>query len=331
MRTRSCVWSFLVVATFVFLARTIASAATWPADPPSVAEPVRRLMQDREYAEAVKAIDRASRAKDAPKDYLAYLKGRALSLAGHYDEAAAAFDAMPKNFPKSPWLRRARFAKAVMLARKGDFRAAELVVRAEAEYLLSADRKERIANVYIEFADALFHPPKDGEKPDYAKALQFYQKALEVGPKPAKRIEVEMLVARCEQNLERWGAAAKLYQSFVESHPRHALDIEARFRMGECWLADGLNKEARRAWRDLLAAYPAARSDRLAEAQFQLARTWNLPQPETDEELNLGVGALRALVDRFPAHQLASRAYLEIAQSFIHRGRHEDAAVALRN
>ena len=34
----------------------------------------------RNYAEAVKAIDVAVAAKDAPKDYLTYLKGQALSL-----------------------------------------------------------------------------------------------------------------------------------------------------------------------------------------------------------------------------------------------------------
>ena len=47
------------------------------------------------------------RRPDAPRDYLAYLKGRALWLANRYDEAAAAFDAMPKEFPRSPWLRQA--------------------------------------------------------------------------------------------------------------------------------------------------------------------------------------------------------------------------------
>ena len=68
---------------------------------------------------------------------------------------------MQKDFPKSHWLRRARLAKAVALARKGDFRAAELIVRAEAEYLLSTDRKQQIADIYLEFADALFKPPKE--------------------------------------------------------------------------------------------------------------------------------------------------------------------------
>ena len=99
----------------------------------------------------------------------------ALACRTRYDEAAAVFDAMQKDFPKSDWLRRARFAKATALARKGDFRAAEVIVRAEAEYLLSTDRKQQIADIYLEFADALFKPAKDDVKPDYAKAFEFYQ------------------------------------------------------------------------------------------------------------------------------------------------------------
>ncbi|MFW5692691.1 MAG: GDP-mannose 4,6-dehydratase, partial [Thermoguttaceae bacterium] len=59
---------------------------------PLVPEPVRRLMQDRKYAEAVEAIDEALKADDAPKAYLLYLKARALHLDEKYDEAVAAFE-----------------------------------------------------------------------------------------------------------------------------------------------------------------------------------------------------------------------------------------------
>ena len=244
---------------------------------------------------------------------------------------------MQTDFPKSDWLRRARLAKATTLARKGDFRAAELIVRAEAEYLLSADRKQQIADIYLEFADRFFKPPKDTEKPDYARALEFYRKALEVGPKPAKRIEVEMSAAQCVERLQNWPAAAALYEKFIQDHPQHALAVEARFHLGECRLAQGDPKQARRAWQDLIAGQAANASEKgggaaapwIADAQFQLARTWNIPKPENDEQLNLGVAALRAFVARFPTHKLAGRAHLEIAESFVARGRHEDAVAAI--
>ena len=322
--------TLLVAGVLVLAAGNAASADFSPGDAPLVPEKVRQLMQDRDYAGAIEAIDEAAAANDAPKDYLTYLKGRALFLQNEFDRAAAVFDAMQKEFPKSQWLRRARFAKAMALARKGDFRAAELIVRAEADYLLSADRRQQIADIYLEFADALFKPPKEDQKPDYARASEFYQKALEAGPKPQKRIEVELLVAQCQQKLDMHAEAAALYEKFINDHPQSPLDVEARFQLGQCRLAEGNLKYARRAWQDLLAKYVDSQSERIAEAQFQLPHTWRIPKPENDQELNLGVAAMRAFIERFPKHKLASRAYLEIAESFMERGRHDDAVSALR-
>src|SRR3972149_2586107 len=95
-----------------FLAAVLAATVAVPAvaDVPLVAEKVRELMQDRQYAEAVLAIGKAAGAKDAPADYLAYLKGRALYLQKDYDRAVETFDVLAKEFPESGWARRARFA-----------------------------------------------------------------------------------------------------------------------------------------------------------------------------------------------------------------------------
>ncbi len=279
-------WSLTVLAFLSVLIRLALAAAAAPAAPeektsadaPLVADIIREAMQDRRYADAVKAIDNAAgvrNVKDAPRDYLLYLKGRALHLDGKYDEAIAVFDQLGKELPKSPWARRARFAKAVSLAREGDFRSAELIYRAEAEFLLSTDRKQQIADIYLEFADTYFKPPKEDRKPDYAKALEFYKKALETGAKPERQIEIELLIGQCQQNLNQWAAAAALFEQFSKDHPTSPLDIEARWRLGTCRLAEGNAREARRVWQDLLAKYVDSQSPRLADAQFDLSRTYN--------------------------------------------------------
>jgi len=299
-------------------------------DVPLVADAVRAAMQDRDFAAAVAAIEKAQEEEGAEKVYLEYLKGRALYLDGKYDEAVEVFGGLDTQDPEGDWGRRARFGKAMALARKRDYRAAELIVRAEAEYLLSTGRKQQIAGIYLEFADEYFKPPKQDTKPDYAKALEFYQKALEVGPEPKKRVEVELLVAQCRQNMGQHGPAAGLYEAFIKEHEESELDVEARFRLGECRLAEGNLKAARRTWQDLLAKHPDADSERIAEASFQLSRTWRIPQPGSDAELALGTAALEAFVKRFPTHKLASQAHLEIAQSQMHRGRFEDAVASLK-
>ena len=89
---------------------TLAAAAETVA--PQVPEGVKQLMQDRNYPEAIKAIDAAAKLKDAPLDYLGYLKARALHLAGKFDDAQLAYEKVEKEHTKSPWARQARFGKA---------------------------------------------------------------------------------------------------------------------------------------------------------------------------------------------------------------------------
>ena len=94
----------------------------------------------------------------------------------------AAFKTLGQQFPQSPWARRARFAAGAALAKKGDFHAAELIYRAEAESLLSAARKAELAGILLEYADAFFQPPQETTAPDYRQALDFYRQALTAGP-----------------------------------------------------------------------------------------------------------------------------------------------------
>ncbi len=341
------------VATAILLAAGAIMAAE-PApvaadDPPLVDEAIRQFLQDRNYVEAIGAIDTALQVKGAAVDYLSWLKGRALFLQGQYDSAIATFEGIEQQYPKSPWVRRARFSKAIALARKGDFRAAEVIYRDEAAYLLSENRKQEIADIYLEFAQAYFKPPKEDQKPDNAKALEFAKKALEVGPKSDRRAEVELLVARCLQRLGKLDEAAALYEKFIQEHAADQLDVEARYNLGETRLTQGNAKQARRAWQDLLAKHTDVASDRVAEAAFRLSRTWGVPPLDegstqtaavqnrqtaaprvSTDDLNLGIAALEAFVERFPNHKLASRAHVDIATSYIAYGRHEDAVRSLK-
>jgi tetratricopeptide (TPR) repeat protein len=304
-----------------------------------IPEGVRQLLQDRNYADAIKAINEAATQPGAAKDYLAFLKARALHLQQKYDDAVAAFEALANEHPTSAWARRAKFGMAVSYARKGDFRAAELIYKEQAQYLLSADRKQEIADLYLEFADAYFKPKNELEqKPDYAKALEFYKKALEVGPKPDRKAEVELQIARSFQLLGNHQEAANLYAKFIADHKLTDVnrtpegvtrDIEARFRLGEAQLALGQREPARRTWQDLLAAHADEKSERIAEGAFNLSATYGLPSPGSKEELSLGVTSLESFLKKYPDHKLAPQAHLRIAQSYLNFGRNADAVKAL--
>lgn len=299
------------------------------AGPPPLPENIREAMQDRHYAEAVQAIDAALRAQAEPGEYLAYLKGWALCLDGQFEPAAAALEQFEQRYPQSPWASRARLARGVALARKGDFRGAEQLYRAEAQRLLSDERQQDLADLYLGDADAAFRPAKADEKPDYARALEFYRKALELCPPSEKRAEIHLRVAECLQKTDRLQEAAECYLQFSRDYPKSPLDVEARYRAGECFLALHDARQARRIWQDLLALTVDAPSARVADAQFHLAETWGMPKPATAVDLSLGIAALETFLERFPDHQQAGAAFLSMAQGYAEQQRYDDVVRVL--
>ncbi|MDZ4781293.1 MAG: tetratricopeptide repeat protein [Planctomycetia bacterium] len=308
-----------------------ARGADEPAKPagPELPPAIRQLMQDRDYDGAVKALDEAAGQPAASRDFLLFLKGRAQHLSGAYDTAIETLAAVEKEFPESVWGRRAGFARGVSFARKGDFREAELIYRGRAEGLLGADRKQGFADIYLEFAETYFKPPKEEIAPDFQKALDFYNQALDVGPKPEKRIEVELQVAKCFQKLGNFAEAVNRLTQFVKDHAGHALEIEARYVLGESQFSLGDPVAARRTWQDLIAAFPEAESERLAEARYALAQTYGMPTPGHAEDLYAGVAALQAFIEKHPTHKLAGQAHIVIAQGQMHLGRIDEAIQTL--
>ncbi len=315
----------LVPSLAILLVGVGHAAEVTSADPPQVSDDIAQLLQDRVYAAAAAAIDQALAKPDAPGDYLLYLKGRALLLQREFDAAVGAFGQLARQFPASPWNRRARFASGLALAAKHDFAQAATIYRTEAETLLAPERKQELADVLREFGDAFFRPSKPSDAPDYAAALPFYEEALKVGLLPAPRAEAQFRAARCRQELKEYARAAESLAAFLTEHPAEPLAIEAAFRTGECHLAAQQPKDARRVWQDLLAAHADSPSPWIAEASFQLSRSWGLPKPATDADLELGVAALEDFLTRFPTHKLAAQAHVDIALSYVARGRHENA------
>ena len=57
-----------------------------------------------------------------------------------------------------------------------------------------------------------------------------------------------------------------------------------------------------------------------AQALYHIARTFGIPNPPDDTQLNLGVAALKRFLEAYPAHPLAVRAAYE-GGSWSSRGR----------
>jgi alpha-2-macroglobulin len=301
-------------------------------------EKVSELIQDRNYAQAIKELEAAIKEPKAQVDYLLYHQARAHHLSQQYDEAIKLFQRVETEFKTSPWAKRSRLSRAVSLARKGDFRAAEVIYQAEAKAILSLERKQEIANIYLEFADSYFQPKDEiAVKPDYNKALEFYRQALAVGVKLDSAATIELRIARCLQSLNKHNEAIAAYEAYLK---KYALGkepkleekqriIEARYRLGQVQMDAGQPVPARRTWQDLLALHVDDQSELIPEAAYQLARTWNLPNPSSKEDLSLGISAWEKFLKTYPQHKLAPAAHLGIARSYLNFGRSAEAIKAL--
>ncbi|TWT33373.1 tetratricopeptide repeat protein [Blastopirellula retiformator] len=295
----------------------------------SVPKPVREAMQDRQYDKAIAAIDQAIADKQGDAAYLTYLKGRAYFFANKYKESIAVMTELTKRFPDSDWTRKARFAIGVAHARAGDYRTAELAYQAEAEYLISLQRKEEIAAIYLEFADAFYAPKADNKQPDYQRALAFYQKAAEIGPMKETATRIRLQIARCYKQMNNLGQAINLYQAFLKANEDDGLLLPARYELGETYLAAGNQVESRRTWEDLLSLNGTAKSPLIPLASFRISETYGLPNPNNKDDLELGVAALKKFLTTYPDHKNVASAHLRIVQSYLHQGRTEDALAAI--
>ena len=301
---------------------------------------VQDAMQDRDYPAAIEAIDKAVAAKNGPVDYMLYLKGRALHHQKKYTEAVAVFEGLVSDYPSSRWQRRATFAKGAALARKGDFHAAEIVYREQAELLLRPERKHEVAGICLEFADAFFKPTDSLKKPDYDRARKFYEKAIEIGPKPLRLAEVEVRIGRCFEEMNNWQGAAQHYANFVKKYKETKLKIddlrlEATYRLGASQLAMKQHREARRTWQDLIASDLAKKAtskeskERLAKAWFRIAETHGAPSPNSGEDIDLAIASLDRFIEKHPSHKLASKAHLWAIECLRNGRRYEAATVRI--
>lgn len=315
---------------------------------PRLPDPVHDALQGGDFASAVKLIEALLAEEKTPNaDYLTYLKGRGLLESAKFEPAIETFKALEKQFPKSPWIARSRFGRAAAYAQQRNFQAAGDIYKSETERLLSSGRRDELTAIYLEFADRYFDGvPKQGPaaetQPDYTQALGYYQQALELRPSLALRQRIELRIARCHQELNQLPQAIEAYQRFIkqyagkETRPAQraapGFEVEAQYQLGRAQLAAGQPAEARKTWQDFLTSDAAkeAGGDRVAEASYRLAHTYGVPAPPTVGDLELGVAALEAFLKAYPKHNLAAQAEFEIAQSYIHHGRHEQAVAALK-
>tara|TARA_R110002073_G_scaffold69905_2_gene173173 strand:- start:1750 stop:10116 length:8367 start_codon:yes stop_codon:yes gene_type:complete len=352
---------FLIATSVALLGHVATLAAEPPADAsqittlPDLDRAIHDAMQSRKFDTAVKLIEKSLDDKAvASRDYLLYLKANALAESGVHDDALAAYETLEKQYPDSAWVPRARFGRAHVMVLRHQYKDAGAIYAAEAERLLSRDRKDELAKLYLEYADRYFEgiaseDPSQLKKPDYKQALTYYIEAVKLGPSASLRQTIEFRIARCQEELQSYGAARLAYQDFLKEYKRAdpesdaaappATLAEATFRLGDVELKLGKNAEARKTWQDFLSSWKAvdagedtvAIDEYLARAEYEIAHTYGLPTPASIRDLELATTAAERFLSHHPEHELASKAELQIAQGFAHHRRHTQAAERLES
>ncbi|MCH7872723.1 MAG: hypothetical protein IID33_13585 [Planctomycetes bacterium] len=173
---------------------------------------IDKALRGRQYSRAIELIDAALPAvEQAEREYLMFRRGLAQLYDGGHEAAIEQFSAQLAAFPDGEWSHKARFRTADARVALKQFEAAEKIYAERVRELIGDARKARHAQVYLEFAREFFKPSDQYTKPNYQKALTFYERALELEPGEALRDDILVKRAQCNQKLQKWADAATQY------------------------------------------------------------------------------------------------------------------------
>jgi tetratricopeptide (TPR) repeat protein len=319
---------------------TVAPAGKSAVSPPAPALPgeVINALQGAKYDAAVAALQKLKEAATSKDEraYLGYLQGVAERLAGRRDAARATLDAAAKENPRGPWIPKIEFERSGLELAAGKLAVAEELARAQAVRLLAGDRKDRLAEVYHDFARKLLEPEDPVVQPDPNGAWDLLSQARELAKSPALRASLLFSMGRTSQRAGNVPRAIEHFQAYLVEYPTGADRLAVRFHLGEAQRQAGQPLPARLTWTDLARdierlrpdARDKAADDLRARALAEIPSTYGIPSPPDDTSLNLGVAALQRFLSAYPAHPRAVRAAYETGASYLARGKSDQALAA---
>jgi uncharacterized protein YfaS (alpha-2-macroglobulin family)/TolA-binding protein len=295
-------------------------------------------LQEGRHADAIAALDALAKAPEAKSDdraYYALIGGIARRLNNNLDDARRGLAAALEADPRGRWAAKLRGELTTVELAAGRFAEAESLARAQAEGLLAADRKDGLAGIYETFANRLLKPAEPVVPADPKGAHALFEQGRALARGTAVRARLLLAMARASATAGNQDRAIAEFQSYLDEHGKEAslaADLDAaRHGLGEAQLAAGQLVPARLTWETLVRAPKGKDSaDLVGRARFGLSRTFGIPSPPDDTQLNLGVAALRRFLQAQPAHPKAVQAAYDLGASYLARGKSQEALDAFR-
>ena len=313
---------------------TAARAAIEPVAPLVPAEVVAAL-QGGEFETARKAlIALGEKAKDRDDGaYYAYLQAIAEHLTGQRDPARETLRKALQANPAGRWAPKLRFELAGIELAAGNGAAAEELTRDEAVRVLAGPRKDQLAGVYQSFAQKLLVPDDPLVRPDPNAAYELMVQARELAESPGLRAQILFSMGRASVAAGNPARAISNFEQYLKEYRDGADRFAVRFQLGGAQRKANQLLPARLTWTDLASDIDRLRPAELskdlstirANALYEIASTFGIPNPPNDASLSQGVAALRRFLAAFPAHPRAVQATFWLGESYRARGKSTEA------
>ena len=328
----------------------------------SIPQNLRDALMRGDSALVSEIVEKLTAEEPDHTDLWKMLEAEALRRADKLEEAIAILASIEQEFPDSEWFHKARFRRADLLRSLRRYGEAEKIYEEETQRLRSAARLGELADALLTHADRLSTPPENptpGAPPvDYSRALELYREVLELDP-PRDHVDRAMeRITLCHQRLSNHGAVLQTANSYLERFDpskegseglREGVGahlFEVLLRRARAWRDLGNLPEARRAYEDFDPVATRAlvggeawgdtfsdpvRRKNIDEMQgnalFEIEQTWPLPTSSV-KSTDLGIGALRRFLERFPRHSKSAEASFRIGSRFWDVGSAEEALAA---
>lgn len=291
-------------------------------------------IEEGRYDDAASAISKLeAAAKGDDVAYYQLLRGIALRAGGKPDQAREALTAALTAAPKGPWSAKLRSEMAAVELATGHPDRAEALASAQAETLLAGDRKDRLAQVYLDFARRFAKPDNPITPANPEAAYGLLERAREIAQGGELRARILFEMGQASQQASNPGRAIQNYQDYLKEFADGADRIEARYLLGASQIAANQGLNARLTWSDLARELEGKEDPKATEfrplALSRIAQTYGIPNPPDDTALNLGVAASRRYLEAYPRHKHAVEAAYNIAAAYLARGKSQDALASL--
>lgn len=280
---------------------------------------------ERRYVDAVRHLQQAltETQLQPERDRILLLLGRAQGLLGQHEAAIATYRRIEAEHGKSLLADKARFQIAETFAASRRMREAAEIYRERVTWLVGLERKEEIAATYLGLAEkAVAKDP-----PDHARAVTFYDLALDLGLRADRTRTVRLLAAQSVLATGNHAEAIRRLQPLVDELTLATGRQRAMLALGRAKAKAGDRSGARAVFRDAIVL--AKETPEAGQAAWEIALTFGVPQPSA-AALDRAVAALQQLASEHPTHPQAKIASYLIARCQQAVGRSEAALISVR-